>query len=493
MGDWAGQQALQHLRSHVMDLAKCTIKLDHSVGNPEPLVNWRQSVGFPVFGAGQPTEEGFKTVVEKLNQKEKLVWFNMRQEPVAYIGGLPVALRAADAPHTNIELAAADKDVDALEVKLVKEIAAREKDGGVEVHKDAGFAENPMDREDVTETIKLDGVKGFNEVLKSLTESSLPTLTVVRVPFHEQRALPESGFDIIVSGLSSENAATTQCVFSSQLGAGRSTLGMVIASIVKAAQMMTKLHKMVDAGMAEKTWADNIIKSKFEDPLPSEDNKDPFLRGEFDVIKQLLSALPETVAGKVLADKMIDICGTPPEGFGLQNLRKSIIQMKYKYDASTEDKQIYWKSMIINYLERYFYLICFATYVRQNAGDGFKKTFIAWLDEHKELRGMIAEGRDRLEWTRKVDQSRVEELRKKPSGPDYKEKLGLLVSDLYKLAFQTYHDIPRGPIKDNLMRKLACKTLMEILPSDVSNKISQEIADKKLSIDFDTVVGLVVG
>ena len=47
--------------------------------------------------------------------------------------------------------------------------------------------------------------------------------------------------------------------------------------------------------------------------------------------------------------------------------------------------------------------------------------------------------------------------------------------------------------QDNLMRKLACKTLMEILPSDVSNKISQEIADKKLSIDFDTVVGLVVG
>ena len=222
-----------------MDLAKCTIKLDHSVGNPEPLVNWRQSVGFPVFGAGQPTEEGFKAVVEKLNPKEKLVWFNMRQEPVAYIGALPVALRAADAPHTNIELAAADQDVDALEVKLVKEIAAREKDGGVEVHKDAGFAENPMDREDVTETLKLDGVKSFNEVLKGLTESSLPNLTVVRVPFHEQRALPEAGFDIIVSGLSSENAATTQCVFSSQLGVGRSTLGMVIASIVKAAQMCT--------------------------------------------------------------------------------------------------------------------------------------------------------------------------------------------------------------------------------------------------------------
>jgi len=67
------------------------------------------------------------------------------------------------------------------------------------------------------------------------------------------------------------------------------------------------------------------------------------------------------------------------------------------------------------------------------------------------------------------------------------------VSDLYKLAFQTYHDIPRGPIKDNLMRKLACKTLMDILPSAEQSRVQQELVDKKLSIDFDTVVGLVVG
>merc|ERR1719334_1820740 len=225
---------------------------------------------------------------------------------------------------------------------------------------------------------------------------------------------------------------------------------------------MTKLNKMVEAGMAERTWAVNIIKSKFEDPLPSDDNKDPFLRGEFDVIKQLLEKFPETKPGKILADKMIDINGPPPEGFGMQNLRKSIIQMKYKYDASTEDKQTVWKTMIINFIERYFYIICFATYAKANEASGFQKTFVQWLDEHSDLKGMIAEGKDKLEWTRKVDQSKVDELRNKLNGPDYKEKLGLLVSDLYRLAFQTYHDIPRGPIKDNLMRKLACKTLMDI-------------------------------
>ena len=329
----------------------------------------------------------------------------------------------------------------------MKEIASREKEGNVEVHKDAGFAENPMDREDVAQSLKADGVKGLNEILKTCGETSMPGLSVVRVPFNEQRAVPVECFDVIIKALSSENAATTQCVFSSQLGSGRSTLGMAIASILKAVQMITKLNKMVEAGMAQKTWADNIIKTKFEDPLPSEDNKDSFMRGEFEVIKELLEKVPETKAGKVLADKMIDICGTPPEGAGMQNLRKIIIQMKYKYDASTEDKQIVWKTMIINYIERYFYLICFATYVKEHEAEGFKKSFVQWLDEHSDLKSMIAEGKDKLEWTRKVDQSRVDKLRNKLAGPDFKEKLGLLVSDLYKLAFQTYHDIPRGPIK----------------------------------------------
>jgi hypothetical protein len=43
------------------------------------------------------------------------------------------------------------------------------------------------------------------------------------------------------------------------------------------------------------------------------------------------------------------------------------------------------------------------------------------------------------------------------------------------------------------MRKLACKTLMEILPSEVHTRVKTELEEKKLSTDFDTVMGLVVG
>ena len=59
----------------------------------------------------------------------------------------------------------------------------------------------------------------------------------------------------------------------------------------------------------------------------------------------------------------------------------------------------------------------------------------------------------------------VEELRKKLNGPDYKEKLGVLVSDLYKLAFNTYKDIPRGPIKvrQQLERNLKIRFLSKHL------------------------------
>jgi len=473
-----------------MDLSNCFVKLDHSVGDPEDIPNLRQIPGFPVFGVGQPSAKGLSQLSEKL-PKAKTIWFNMRQEPVIYINGKPCAPRSKNDVHYNISVDLKPEELNGFEAKFAKEVEAQKKDGSIDLHKDKDLQENPMEREDTSQQVKVESIEEFNKLVAGL-ESSMPGLTMVRVPFQEERPLPESCFDQIVSQLAGESPSALQCVFNSQKGQGRSTMGTVIACIVKASQMIVKLDKMVAEGMAQRAWADGIIKTKFEDPIASEDNNDAFLRGEFDVIKELLAAMPETVAGKVLADKMIDLCGVPPEGTGLQNLRKCIIQTKYKYDASTEDKQVVWKRMIINFIERYFYIICFATYAREHGKDDFKKSFVSWMDEHSNLRQMIEAGKDKLEWYRRVDESKISDLKGMISG-DYREKLGSIVSQLYKLAFQTYADIPRGPIKDNLMRKLACKTLMEILPQDVTARVQKELAEKKLSTDFDTVMCLVVG
>ena len=62
--------------------------------------------------------------------------------------------------------------------------------------------------------------------------------------------------------------AKTECIFSSQLGRGKTTFGMVVACIVKAVQMSTKLNKMVETGIGSRDW---IIKKTYEELAQSED------------------------------------------------------------------------------------------------------------------------------------------------------------------------------------------------------------------------------
>lgn len=469
-----------------VNLEDCNIKLCHSLGPSDDLPNWRRVAGFPVFGVGQPTEQGFSKIPEKV-AKDKTIWFNCRQEPVAYVGGHSVTPRQVATPHANLEVS------ECMEGQLVTSLEGRKcGEGKVDITKDKEDADNPMDREELKEKVPLLELKGFTKVLNGIAEGPIPGMSVVRVPLLEERALPESALDIIVSTLKGENPAKTQCIFSSQLGQGRTTTGMVAACIVKAVQMSSKLNTMVDSGIGSKEWADGIIHKTFEELVDSEDLKDPTLMGEFDVIKELLEKVPACKTGKVLADKMIDICGTKPEGTGIQNLRKCIIRTKYKYDAATEDRQIVWKKMIINFIERYAYLICFATYAKEEGPKGFEKTFVQFMDGLSGVRELIENGKDKLEWSRQVDTNAVNELRGKINGTDYKERLGEIVTNLYKISHTTYSDMPRGTIKDTLMRKLTCKTLMEILPGDLLAQIQKELVEKKLSSDFETVIGLVM-
>merc|ERR1719330_1631174 len=396
-------------------------------------------------------------------------------------------------PHDNIEIPGKVEDMDALEDKFVKELESRMcSEGKIPVFGDKEDAENPMDREEVKESVKLSDLKSYKKILTEMAAGPLEGMTVIRVPVVEERPQPEDCFDVIIKALVDENPATTQCIFSSQLGRGRTTFGMTAACIVKAVQMSSKLNKMVETGIGSRDWADGIIKKTFEELAQSEDLKDSLLMGEFQVIKDLLEKVPAAQEGKQLADKMIDLCGVPPEGTGIQNLRKCIIQTKYKYDAATEDRQTHWKKMIINFIERYFYLICFATYARQFGPEGFKKTFVEFMNENSSLRDLVQNGKDKLEWSRKVDQNAVNEIQSLIASSDLKEKLGEVVTKLYKISHTTYSDMPRGVIKDTLMRKLTCKTLMEILPSDILATVKKELEEKKLSSDFETVLGLVI-
>ena len=52
-------------------------------------------------------------------------------------------------------------------------------------------------------------------------------------------------------------------------------------------------------------------------------------------------------------------------------------------------------------------------------------------------------------------------------------------------------DLPRGPIKNNSMRKLAAKTLLEILPENISTLVHDKMEEQGASPEFLTLIGMV--
>ena len=108
-----------------------------------------------------------------------------------------------------------------------------------------------------------------------------------------------------------------------------------------------------------------------------------------------------------------------------------------------------------------------------------------------------------------MDAAKLEHLKDMMNAPNYKENLGTLIRTIYDFAFVTYADLPRGPIKNNSMRRLAATTLLDILPPKIAdryrkctvfflltsltsfrvNKKMEE--DPNCTHDFLTLVGLV--
>ena len=59
---------------------------------------------------------------------------------------------------------------------------------------------------------------------------------------------------------------------------------------------------------------------------------------------------------------------------------------------------------------------------------------------------MIEEGKDKLEWYRQVDPTKLSTLKDLINAPNYKDNLGTLIKTIYEFAFLTYSGInPRLP------------------------------------------------
>merc|ERR1711936_95991 len=263
------------------------VVMDQKTEKIEGANNFRQVNGFPVFGTGQTTEEGFLKILDKVKAihgdeaGENLLWFNMRKEPVIYINGNPFAPRNPEDLHRNLDISFPVEDLNVLEMHYANILKAKaaEKEGVLRTMKDVAFAENPMDREAVGEDTKVEKLIGQFEIFSSLKENGFDNLVTHRIPVTEERSAGEDSFDMMVEALKNE-PASTPCVFSDQMGRGRTTTGMIAACLIKEIQITSELRKMEDIDLVSKTTVDDLIFQKFESPLPkSQDDDDPFIKG----------------------------------------------------------------------------------------------------------------------------------------------------------------------------------------------------------------------
>ena len=63
------------------------------------------------------------------------------------------------------------------------------------------------------------------------------------------------------------------------------------------------------------------------------------------------------------------------------------------------------------------------------------------MDDDGELRKMIEQGKDKLEWYRQVDPAKLNTLKELMNSPNYKENMPSIIRTIYEFAFITYAGI----------------------------------------------------
>jgi len=296
----------------------------------------------------------------------------MRQEPVVYVNGRSFTPREATRLNENMEFPGiTGPEVDALQDAFVKILRGRAEAEGGQVHyfRDT-YAEHPADRKNIEYIVPLEGDRALDTIAgiyQQLRDKGF-VIEDARLPIVDEKAPAEVDFDSLVNFLK-DDQVDTACVFNCQMGKGRTTTGMILSCLYK--------HVIFGVGCQEAK---------------------PNSEGEFQVIKDLFATLPGSKEAKVIIDHIIDLCGTEPKGTGLQNLRDCIMWTKEKYDAEPEAKKPFWEHMAKNFIERYFYLLCFATYALIEAKNNFSKSFVSFMEERRELRDLIAKGMQTFAW-----------------------------------------------------------------------------------------------
>merc|ERR1712203_902763 len=302
-------------------------------------------------------------------------------------------------------------------------------------------------------------------------------------------------FDIICNTLVG-TSINTPVIVTDQVGLSRATTGSVIACLFKEFRINASFE-----GLVETVPGVNLDLLKM-DKYTMDPSKDPLFRGEFPVVLALLEKLKGGKEAKNECDKVIDKNGTPKTGGnGIKQLRENIAESKLSYEIMDDAAQAFLKVKIMDNIHKYYYLIVFTAYLREqaelattSASDEekasfsltggkvscpteslkVKKTFSAYMEEHANLRTICEEGKGKLQWERDIPQDDLVNL----ANTDFNANLGKIIHDIYLTGHNLFRDMPQGDHKKRAKYRFASKTLMRILPDKLKSEVEGLIEGK---------------
>merc|ERR1712112_793258 len=310
-----------------------------------------------------------------------------------------------------------------------------------------------------------------------------PNLVHLRVPICNSASPLEKDYDTICNALVG-TGVSSPIIVNCQVGLSRSTTGCIAACMFKEFQLGASFEGLVETVPGVNT---GLLKM---DRYKMDMSKDTLFRGEFEVIKELMTVLPEGEAAKRECDKVIDKNGPKKTGgTGIKQIRENIAESKLSYEIMDDAAQAFLKQKIMDNIQKYFYLIVFTAYIRESVhlckesasdeeksknalsggktaipGDQLKitKTFAQFM-EKKNIRKMVEEGKGRLQWERDIPAAALANL-ENLAKTDFKANLGKIIHDIYQTAHTMFSDMPQGDHKKRAKYRFASKTLMRILP-----------------------------
>ncbi|TRY95949.1 hypothetical protein DNTS_001954 [Danionella cerebrum] len=328
--------------------------------------NFRKVKGnYPLFGMGQPSLNGFKQVLQRLQTDnfEEVVFICVREEPVVFFLSdgdfIPYTPRRRENLHENLHNLDKELSTEQIELSIQKELCdfAKLSENMFNVYNDVEhFKDEPkhvhvLSEEDICVTeevyrrsifiyplhrlpLPVDGApleETFDDFVKILRET--PNLCVLRDPSRPPPAL----------------------LFSCQVGVGRTNLGLILGALV--------LNHLQGAS---KSHREEVQKCQH--------------KLDFLVIQLLINRLPR---GQQVLDEVDDAISMCSE---MHNLKDAVYENKLKMEGIGKDGQIqgistksYFQNRTLQSLERYVFLILFNAYLDDQYPQGFAQSFSQWM------------------------------------------------------------------------------------------------------------------